>query len=706
MKFYFLLPILLSFFNATAQFNSKFDQIKKVDFKELDAAISINPSAEEVRGEIRYNFEILEETDSIFIDAKNMEFRKVMVNGKEAKFSNDGKRLWLLGNFKPSAENGLVLEYSAEPEQAMYFINWEIPKGIETSRQVWTQGQGRYSSHWLPSFDDMREKIIFDLEVEFPEGYQVIANGEQLEKKQVNDSVTSWKFSMDKPMSSYLVAIAAGNFEKEETVSSSGVPISLFYEPKDEEKVSSTYKYTKKIFDFLEEEIGYPYPWKNYKQIPVQDFLYSGMENTGATIFSNSLMVDSVAFNDLNYVNVNAHELAHQWFGNLVSDTNGQHHWLHEGFATFFALLAEKEIFGDNYYYWKLFDSAEQLKALSDSGKGESLLNEKASSLTFYQKGAWALHILREKVGEGAFKEGIQNYLEKYAYKNVTTEDFLAEIEKTSGMDLSEFRKNWLEQSAFRATEALSSLKKSEFIKNYMGIAALRELPIKNKLAAFDAALDFPVNDYIGQEVVYQLREAPMTPEVLDLYNKALESGNLYVRQAIATSLEVIPKELKSQYISLLEDDSYLTIENALLKLALQYPGQAEEFLQKTKGVEGFSNKNVRILWLTLNLISPHASSEEKEEYYNELSGYTATFQPFEIRQNAFGYLFQLDAFTDRNLLDLVEATQHHTYIFRDFSRKLLNRLLQEEKYRTRFSALKDHLRGKELEYLNNLLEK
>ena len=87
-------------------------------------------------------------------------------------------------------------------------------------------------------------------------------------------------------------------------------------------------------------------------------------------------------------MSVNGHELAHQWFGDYVTATSGTHHWLQEGFATYYALLAERKVFGDDYYYWQLYKSAEELKALSDKGKGERLLDPKASSLTFYQKGA------------------------------------------------------------------------------------------------------------------------------------------------------------------------------------------------------------------------------------------------------------------------------------------------------------------------------
>ncbi|MFN4763121.1 M1 family metallopeptidase [Gillisia sp. Q332] len=703
MRSKFLLLFLLLTIPGFSQYDASRDQNKVVDFKDVLAEVSIFPSEKRVKGTVDFSFDILQKVDSIFIDAKNMKFEHVIFNGKPVKFHNDSSRLWLISKFRPSEENNLKFSYSVQPKQAMYFINWDFPEKMEIPKQVWTQGQGRNTSNWLPSFDDMREKLVFDLKIKFKSGYDVIANGKLIETKILNDSITQWYYDMDQPMSSYLVGIVAGNYLHKEIESASGIPILLYYNISEENKVEPTYRYSEEIFNFLEKEIGVPYPWQNYKQIPVQDFLYAGMENTGTTFFSNSLMVDSIAFNDRNYVNVNAHELAHQWFGNLITETNGANHWLHEGFATYYALLAEKELFGEDHFYWKLYETAEQLKELSDSGKGEALLKVGAGSLTYYQKGAWALHILKEKLGEEAFRKGVKNYLEKYAFKNVTTDEFLFEMENASGMDLSQFKKDWLLQSAFQGTQALNSLKKSEFITNYLEIAALRELPLSHKSELLSTALDFPVNDYIGLEVVYQIA-GEQDAEALKLYKKAFSSGNLYVRQAIALSLQPVPGELKSEFRSLLNDKSYITIENALLKLWMQFPDQAEEFLEKTNDMEGFSNKNIRMLWLVLNLVSPEVNPEHTGDYYKELSGYTREYYPFEVRENTFGYLYQLNAFSDQNLLDLLNATQHHTYKFRDFSRKLLDTLLKEEEYRKSYVALREQIFGRELEFLKTKL--
>lgn len=667
------LPVFFSFLGfLTAGMHAQ--QSAAVDFTHLQANVKIDPFKKAVSGDVVFTFDILKATDSILIDAQKMHFSEVFLNDAPAEFGTDGKKFWLAGSFSPAKDQQLRLKYSAAPSQTMYFIN-KTALGKAADYQVWTQGQGRYTSHWLPSFDEPAEKLEFDLSVIYPSEETVIANGELQKTEKIGDSLTRWQFDMEQPMSSYLVAIAAGDFEKEIRFSKNGIPLELYFPAGMEHKVEPTYRHTEFLMDFFEEKTGVAYPWEIYKQIPVQDFLYAGMENTGATIYSDLFLVDSTGYQDQNYVNINAHELAHQWFGNLVTAASPEHHWLQEGFSTYYALLAEKEIFGEDYYYRKLFKTAEELKQLSDQGKGMALVSKNANSLTYYQKGAWALHILQELIGAEAFDAGVKNYLEKYEFATATTEDLLAEMEAASGIDLSTFEKNWLRQSAFQGTEAFESLKRSPFIQKYLELAAAKPLPISEKRELLKQALSFPVNDYLGQEAVLQLAlEDPAT--VTDLYKKAFSSGNIFTRQAIAFSLQQIPQQLKGQYETLLKDESYLTQESALYNLWMNFPGDRPKYLKQLENVDGFNSKNIRTLWLALSLATPEVSAESKKNYITELEAYTAPHQKFQVRENAFGYLYQLNAFSSETIYNLMEAARHHNYRFREFSKQLLKTLV------------------------------
>ncbi|MDP5229707.1 MAG: M1 family metallopeptidase, partial [Cellulophaga sp.] len=547
------------------------------------------------------------------------------------------------------------------------------------------------------------EKVEFDLNITFDAAYQVIANGKLVATSNEEPKSIMWSFDMQKPMSSYLLAFAIGNYDKKTIASASGIPIELYYYPQDSLRVEPTYRHTKTMFDFLETEIGLRYPWQNYKQIPVKDFLYSGMENTTATIFSDAYVIDTTAFIDKNYVNVNAHELAHQWFGNLVTATNGNHHWLQEGFATYYALLAEKEVFGDDYFYWKLHKTAEQLQSMSEDNKGEALTDAKASSLTFYEKGAWALVALRNQLGENAFKTGIKNYLETYKFKNVTIQNFLAEMEQASGKNLGTFESVWLSNTNFPTIEAKTYLK-----NNSESLAAYFELQEKLENTTDKAEkLNF-ITEIYGKTNSTTLKSAliskyfTLLPE--EFIKNVFLSNEIELRQAIILATDSIPETLKSDYETLLDDKSYLTLESALYKLWASFPEDQKKYLDATDGVVGLPNKNIRLLWLTLAIASQNYNGLKTKEYFDELTSYTNPKYGTETRQTAFTYLYQTLGLTDANLKDLADASVHHSWQFKKFARNLIDELVKDADYKNRIKELVLTLNIEEQRYIKSKL--
>lgn len=669
-------------------------QLEVVDFQKVEADITLFPDKKKIIGFLKYRFDILQNTDSVYLDAKNMTAQLSLASQTKIPLHVTEDKIWIKHPFEAGTSYEVSFYYEALPQQAMYFFE----------DQLWTQGQGKFTSHWLPSIDDVNDKILFNLRITAPSDFTVIANGNLKGQSSINDGQKQWQYTMHNPMSSYLVAVAMGPFEKQTETSSSGIPLDYFYTSGNKSTVEPTYRHTKEIFDFLENEIGVPYPWQNYKQIAVRDFLYAGMENTTLTIFSEAFVVDSIGFLDRNYVNVNAHELAHQWFGNLVTAQSSEHHWLQEGFSTYFALLAEREIFGEDYFYWKLYQSAEQLKELSDQGKGEPIVKNGASSLTYYQKGAWALHILNERVGYLVFKQAVQNFLNKNKFGSATTDDFLNEITLLNGDDLQWFKDEWLYQGAFRSSQALESLRKSSFIENYLGLSAIANQPFSEKQAVLSEFLNAPVNDYLGQAVVYQLAEEPINKS-LPLYLKAFESNNLFVRQAIALSLEEIPLELKSRYETLLDDDSYVTQEAALYYLWLNFPEDRNRILTKMDGVMGFQDKNIRQLWLTLAIVTEGFQNENKQTFFKELSSYASPKFSFELRRNAFEFLLGMDGFTNQNLIYLIDACLHPNWRFSKSSTEVLELLLENQETKSQLRQIKNKLSVDQKRFVDRFLD-
>ncbi|MDF0717355.1 M1 family metallopeptidase [Muricauda sp. 334s03] len=672
----------------------------KVDFIRADVFIEPTPAENRLNGSVAYQFNVIEDADSFFLDAVNMEFSNVSFDGVKVDYDYNGKRITIKNEMKGGENHIVSMDYVAKPKQTVYFLGWDDK--VRNNEQVWTQGQGKYTSHWLPSFDDMTEKVEFDLDIMLKQKYTVIANGKLITKKSLPDSKGYvWQFDMEKPMSSYLVGFAIGDYNKKAIESSSGVPIELYYEPTDFTTVEPTYRYTKHIFDFLETEIGVPYPWQNYKQVPVQDFLYAGMENTTCTIFSNQYVIDSVAFVDKNYVNVNAHELAHQWFGDLVTETSSEHHWLHEGFATFYAYLAEKDIFGDDHYYWHLLETANALQRFSGDDGGEALRNSGAGSLTFYEKGAWALVMLQDRLGEKAFKKGIRNYLNKYAFKNVTIPNLMEELEKVSNTDLKDFEQLWLQNPDFPYEHVVSFLQeKNPSIKTYF--------ELKDKITKQPNKTEAILKRHWRKLKSSQLKEnlvldygVNLSPELL---GSILQSGDLKTRQAVILSQNKIPTELKIEAESLLKDKSYTTIEAALYRLWTDFPQNRSKYLNETDGITGFPNKNIRLLWLTLALVTSEYNKDSKAVYFDELSGYTGSEHHFETRLIAFQYLKSIGGFTDTVLKNLVESCSHHVWHFKKSAREILSDFLQSEGNTARIKGLYPLLSQEEKQYLEKTL--
>ncbi|OXA88303.1 M1 family metallopeptidase [Flavobacterium hercynium] len=671
-------------------------QTQFVDFKSVNGQLKLNPAEKSVSGIVNYQFDVLQAIDTIKLDAKNMEFSKVKIDDKEVVFVNTAKELQIVSNFQKGENHKLSFEYFVKPKQALYFITIE-----NAEVQIWTQGQGRYTSNWFPSFDDVNEKVIFNLGITFDKDYKVVANG-VLENKTENNNQFYWQYKMTKPMSSYLLMLAIGKFDKKEAKAKSKIPLEYYLEAKDSERFEPTYRYSKRIFDFLEKEIGVKYPWDIYRQIPVRDFLYGGMENTTSTLFTTRYVVDSIGFEDRSYTNVDAHELAHHWFGDLITAESSTHHWLQEGFATYYALLAERDIYGDDYFYAKLYETAQQLKFASRTDL-IPVLNGKASSLTFYEKGAWALFVLHESIGDKAFKKAIKSYLKKYAYQNVNTQNFFDEIKKVSDFDLNSFQKTWLESVAFDTPTANALLSKNKAIQIRLEVDKLKKTSLAEKVDFLLNTLNSNVHYSIKEAIVKQIETEKYEGKKVIL-QAALKSDNWQVRQAVAGTLTTIPEDFRIDYESLLTDKSYQTQEIALYRLWKNFPEHQKRYLDLSKDWIGFNDYNLRTMWLSLALSTPNYTANP-EVFAAELVDFTSTKYEAGTRQNALEKLIAFKIINDQILSNLVNSTTHHMWQFSKFGRDSIRFLLKNSEIRASFERILPNLTPEEQFQLNRLLK-
>lgn len=419
-----------------------FPHLQGQNFTHLHLDLHFDPEAGTVTGTVEHRITDVQAEDSVFLNGPGIEILKMRWNKAVVPHSQVDSGVFVM----PKAEqidsvNSLSIAYRAQPRKGLYFIGWQDPTE-RARKQIWTQGQGIDHRHWIPHHDQQADKIIYSAVLHFDSAYQVISNG-RLDSIQDQGAQWSWHYSMDSPMSSYLIAVAIGKYGYRESVGPDPVPRVQYFYPNRADDYQYYYRGNDKIYRFLLQDIGYPFPWQNYKQVPVRDFRHGAMENTTATIFGDFFLTDSLAYPDRNYTYVNAHELAHQWFGNLVTAPNSFHHWLHEGFATYYQWRSEAMLYGAERFAQDRFQAQQQVLA-AEAQDSFPLAHPQAGSARFYQKGAWVLHMLRQKIGDQAFRKAVALYLERFAFKVAETDDLLGVLEEVSDQDLSSFFEQWV----------------------------------------------------------------------------------------------------------------------------------------------------------------------------------------------------------------------------------------------------------------------
>jgi aminopeptidase N len=416
-----------------------------VDFTHLKLSVSFDLPKGQVIGVITHDFTVIRhEVSEIVLDAIDMEIKSVALNGVKQDYSYDNKLLTLhfTEPLKLGDQKSLEIEYTAMPRKGIYFVGWTDT--TNTSRkQIWTQGQGIDNRHWMPLFDDMTDKVISEIKVTMPEKYKVLSNGKKLKEKSIKEGDKLWHYKISHPHPPYLIMLGIGEYEIEKRKSGSGVEMSLYYYPGEKHKVEPTYRHSAAMFDYFETIFGVDYPWGSYAQIPVQEFMYGAMENTTATIFGDFYLVDSTEFLDRNYVRVNAHELAHQWFGDYVTARTTTHTWLQESFATHFDMVYQGVAFGEDYFDFVRRGYNQQALDASESDL-RPIAHSQAGTVRHYPKGAMVLNMLKYVVGEKQFNSTIQYYLKKHAYGTVDTEDFLIAFYENLGLPLDWFWEEWV----------------------------------------------------------------------------------------------------------------------------------------------------------------------------------------------------------------------------------------------------------------------
>lgn len=395
--------------------------------------------------------------ESVRLDAVGLRFSSVTLEpgSKTLQFKTTETAVTISLDRSYNADELIKIRfrYRATPKKAINFVDRYIKNGrVVRPEQIWTQGEPEEIRHWFPAYDFPDDKATSEQILTVEKGEMAIANGKLLKITDNPDGTRTFHFKMSDPHPTYLTSFVIGKYEKIED-RYRDIPLGFYVYPNRTQLVARSFGRTKDMLRIFEELTGISYPFNKYDQTIVGNMYFGGMENITATTMSDIEILAGINVDDLI-----AHELAHSWFGNLVTCKNWSELWLNEGFATFMEAAFREKQNGRSDYLQKIKSDARQFM-IEDaySSNKHGLFNRTADpendstmfDTTTYQKGGVVIHMLRETIGEKAFWTGLNNYLERHKFDTVETADLQRALEETAGTKLDWFFKQWVYGTGF-----------------------------------------------------------------------------------------------------------------------------------------------------------------------------------------------------------------------------------------------------------------
>jgi len=403
------------------------------------------------------------------LDAKSLEIRSVRADGFGVSHEHDQNKLRL--RFDPPIAPGrrvdVVTQYEIFDPPRGIIWNPESSAWPGATAQIHTQGQPETNSYWFPCHDFPNERLTTEVIATVPAGFTVSSNGRLVSREKSlrnapgsNDATIlrateTWHWLQDKPHANYLVSLVVGKFDVVDLNEGrdGALPLPVYVPPGRGDDVRRTYGNTGAMVARFEEVTDEPYPWDRYAQLVVRNFEAGGMENTSATSMHDNAIFSESADLDHDLDGLIAHELGHQWFGDLITCNSWEHIWLNEGWATYMDTLWHEQRDGEEGYTRSMLS---RFDSVFENDKGTLPGTQPMVSRVYrhpwetfrrgsnpYPKGASILHMLRRAMGDEAFFRGVASYVDRYKYKTVETDQFRRAMEEASGLSLEQFFRQW-----------------------------------------------------------------------------------------------------------------------------------------------------------------------------------------------------------------------------------------------------------------------
>jgi aminopeptidase N len=371
------------------------------------------------------------------INGKGMTIGRVLENGKAVRFQQDSDVVNIHTKAVANAIKTYTITYEGVPADGLI-----ISTNKFGHRTFFGDNWPNRAHNWIPCVDEPGDKASVDFTVTAPDHYQVVANGLKISETALPGQLKTTHWQETVPLSTKIMVIGVADFAIDHPKDVGDIPVYTYVFPESANVGFKSYAVAGEILPFYIKHIG-PYSYKKLANVQSKT-IFGGMENAGA-IFYFEDSPQSKGIEELM-----AHEIAHQWFGDSASEKDFHHLWLSEGFATYLTHYYLESKYGIDTLKKRLF--AERSEVIKFERKRytpvvDTAIKDKYMQLlnpNSYQKGGWFLHMLRRKLGDGAFWKGVNTYYLKYQNSNANTTDFREVMEQISGQDLKVFFKQWL----------------------------------------------------------------------------------------------------------------------------------------------------------------------------------------------------------------------------------------------------------------------
>ncbi len=414
-----------------------------VRVEHVSIAIALDFEKKEVAGAVTLRVRSARDgVENVRLDAHEMDILSVRTEAGATlpHHREDGIVVVALGRALGDGERlVLVVDYSAKPRRGLYFVRAD---------QAWTQGEPEDTHYWFPCVDQPGAKATSEMRVTVPDGLFALSNGDLVGTRREGGSVAyHWKHDIPHP--AYLVSLAVGRFS-ESKEEAEGVALHYYFPPGREADAKRAFGRTADMVRAFNRLLGVPYPYGKYAQVVVDDFIFGGMENTTATTMHDFILYDERAALDFTADPIVAHELAHQWFGDLVTCRHWSDAWLNEGFATFFEFVDREVALGrDEADFYRLEASEGYFDEDAARYRRPIVARSYRDPIDLfdrhlYNKGGLVLAMLRARLGDAVFWKSVRLYLERHRAGSVETVDLVRAFEDGSGESLGRFFDQWV----------------------------------------------------------------------------------------------------------------------------------------------------------------------------------------------------------------------------------------------------------------------